>query len=222
MNSTIIQTIDIVLLSIKNAKLHVALVKRENQPYQGDQALPGGYVHEQEDNNCFDSATRVLKTKTGIKSPYLEQLETFSGKYRDPRGWSITVAYFALVSLEVIESMANPLVSLVDVDQLNELPFDHIKIITNAVNRIRNKSQYSSLPCFLAGDSFTLPALQKTYEICLDDKLHKVSFRRKIDEMDILEEIEGELARVGAHRPAKIYRLKTSFVNSLKILEKGL
>lgn len=222
MKSEIIQTIDVVLLTIKNNALHVALVNREKAPFQGHSALPGGYVHQQQDNNCFDSAIRVLKAKTAIRPPYLEQLETFSGKYRDPRGWSITVVYFALVSLDVIESTANASVSLVNINKLNELPFDHVKIITTAVSRIKNKAQYSSLPCFLAGKSFTLPALQKIYEICLDDKLNKVSFRRKIDEMDILEEIEGVLVKTGAHRPAKTHQLKTSYIDTLKILDKGL
>lgn len=222
MTSPIIQTIDVVLLTIKNDKLHVALAKRENPPFQGYDALPGGYVHEQEDNDCLDSALRVLKTKTGIRPPYLEQLETFSGKFRDPRGWSVSVVYFALVSLDVIEAAHNPLVSLVDIDDLKELPFDHLNIIKTTVNRIRNKAQYSSLPCFLAGETFTLPTLQKIYEICLGDTLNKVSFRRKIAEMDVIEEIAGALSRQGASRPAKIYKLKPYYLEKLKTLESGL
>ena len=151
---------------INNERLHVALVKREKPPYQSQYALPGGYVHPQEDESCLASAVRVLKTKTGISSPYLEQIASFSGKCRDHRGWSVTVVYFSLVSLDVIEKKANSQVSLFDVEELKELPFDHAKIIQAAVSRIRNKSQYSSLPCFLAGPAFTLPALQKIYEIC--------------------------------------------------------
>jgi ADP-ribose pyrophosphatase YjhB (NUDIX family) len=222
MTSPIIQTIDVVLLTIKNDKLHVALAKRENPPFQGYDALPGGYVHEQEDNDCLDSALRVLKTKTGIRPPYLEQLETFSGKFRDPRGWSVSVVYFALVSLDVIEAANNPQVSLVDIDDLKDLPFDHLNIIKTTVNRIRNKAQYSSLPCFLAGETFTLPTLQKIYEICLGDTLNKVSFRRKIAEMDVIEEIAGALSRQGASRPAKIYKLKPYYLEKLKTLESGL
>lgn len=222
MNSPIIQTIDVVLLTIKNDKLHVALVKRETPPFQGYDALPGGYVHEQEDNDCLDSALRVLKTKTGIRPPYLEQLETFSGKFRDPRGWSVSVVYFALVSLDVIEAANNPQVSLVDIDDLKDLPFDHLNIIKTTVNRIRNKAQYSSLPCFLAGETFTLPTLQKIYEICLGDTLNKVSFRRKIAEMDVIEEVAGALSRQGASQPAKIYKLKPYYLEKLKTLESGL
>lgn len=222
MKSNIIQTIDVVLLTIKNSTLHVALLKREHPPFQDHYALPGGYVHEQEDNDCLDSALRVLKTKMGIHPPYLEQLETFSGKYRDPRGWSVSVVYFALVPLEVIEAANTPLASLVDIDELKELPFDHAKIIKTTISRIRNKAQYSSLPCFLAGETFTLPALQKIYEICLNEKLNKVSFRRKIAEMDVIEEVTGQLSRQGAYRPAKIYKLKSPYLDKLKTLESGL
>jgi 8-oxo-dGTP diphosphatase len=222
MNSSIIQTIDVVLLTIKNSALHVALLKRKNPPFQDHYALPGGYVHEQEDNDCLDSALRVLKTKMSIRPPYLEQLETFSGKYRDPRGWSVSVVYFALVPLGVIESAKTSLASLVDIDDVKELPFDHAKIIRATVSRIRNKAQYSSLPCFLAGETFTLPALQEIYEICLNEKLNKVSFRRKIAEMDVIEEVAGQLSRQGAYRPAKIYKLKSLYLDKLKTLESGL
>lgn len=230
MKPEIIQTVDVVLLTIKNNKLHVALIKRENEPFKDQYALPGGYVHKQEDNDCLDSALRVLKDKADIIPPYLEQLHTFSGKHRDPRGWSISVAYFALVSLDAIEGN----VTLVDIDAIKGLPFDHEDIIKAAISRVRNKAQYSSLPCHLAGPTFTLPELQKIYETCLNEPLHKVSFRRKMDEMDILEVVSNELAFIvsskkmgdnwtaAAHRPAAIYKLKDSYLDNLRILERGL
>ncbi len=91
-----------------------------------------------------------------------------------------------------------------------------------AVERLRNKSQYSSLPCFLAGESFTLPHLQRIYEILMDEPLNKVSFRRKINEMDMLEPVEGRFEAAGAHRPAQLYRLKAPYRRQLMTLERGL
>jgi 8-oxo-dGTP diphosphatase len=108
------------------------------------------------------------------------------------------------------------------VDALRRLPFDHNEIIAAAVDRIRNKSQYSSLPCYLAGETFSLPRLQKIYEACLGETLNKVSFRRKMDELGVLETVAGQTESTGAHRPAQLYRLKSEFKNQLKLLVRGL
>lgn len=219
---TIIASIDIVLLTLNQGQLCVTLAPRDKAPFEGINALPGGYIHAQEDSNCLAAAVRILREKTGITPPYLEQLQTFAGASRDPRGWSISIAYFALVPAEVIAVADHPGVSLCLVDKLGFLPFDHNDMIASAVDRIRNKSQYSSLPCHLAGETFTLPKLQKIYEACLGETLNKVSFRRKMDEMDVLEAIHGQTETGGAHRPAQIYRLKPEFKDCLQLLARGL
>jgi 8-oxo-dGTP diphosphatase len=211
-----------VLLTIQNERLSVALSKRDKAPYLDKDALPGGYIHAQEDRDCLDAAVRILQEKAGISPPYLEQLRTFAGVARDPRGWSISVVYFALVNPELIATAMHPGISLYPVDELRRLPFDHNDIVAAAVDRIRNKSQYSSLPCYLAGDTFTLPRLQRLYEACLGEALNKVSFRRKMDELNVFEEVPGQTEAAGAHRPAQVYRLKTEFKNRLKLLERGL
>jgi len=222
MHQAVIATVDIVFLTIHNGRLGVALSKRDKEPFQGGDALPGGYIHAQEDRDCLDAAVRILHEKTGILPPYLEQLQTFAGAARDPRGWSVSVVYFALVHCRVIESAHHPDVAIFPVDALRRLPFDHNDIIATAVDRIRNKAQYSSLPCHLAGETFTLPKLQKVYEACLGEALNKVSFRRKMQELAVLEAVPGQMEAEGAHRPAQLYRLKAEFKNGLKSLARGL
>ncbi|MET3134709.1 8-oxo-dGTP diphosphatase [Oxalobacteraceae bacterium GrIS 1.11] len=218
----VICTVDVVLLTIKDNGLNVALLKREREPYQGLPALPGGFIHMQDDADTRAACARVLREKTGIVAPYLEQLATFSGPLRDPRGWSLSVAYYALVSFDVIERAGHPDVQLLAVDQRPALPFDHGAIIDTAVARLRGKSQYSSLPCYLAGDTFTLPQLQRIYEALMGEALNKVSFRRKMAEMGMLEAVEGCMEAGGAHRPAQLYRLKPALREQLALLERGL
>lgn len=215
-------TVDVVLLTLKDDGLNVALLKREREPFKGVVALPGGFIRVAEDADARDAALRVLKQKTGIEAPYLEQLATFSGPARDPRGWSLSVTYYALVSFEVIERAGHPDVKLASVDKRLNLPFDHRAIVETAVARLRSKSQYSSLPCYLAGETFTLPQLQRIYEALMGEPLNKVSFRRKMSEMGMLEALEGQFDAAGAHRPAQLYRLKPEFKEQLTLLERGL
>ena len=220
--SPVICTVDAALLTLGDDGLAVALIKRDREPFKGIAALPGGFVHADTDMNARDAALRVLKDKTGIDVPYLEQLATFSGPARDPRGWSVSIAYYALVPYALIESAGRQGVQLVSVERLHTLPFDHKAIVETAVERLRGKSQYSSLPCFLAGEAFTLPQLQRVYEALMGEPLNKVSFRRKMNEMDVLEPVDGQTGAPGAHRPAQLYRLRPQFRDQLQLLKRGL
>lgn len=218
----IICTVDVVLMTLRDSRLHVALLKRDHAPFAGLPALPGGYIRVAEDADTQAAAVRMLREKTGIDSPYLEQLATFSGRGRDPRGWSISVAYYALVPEAVIAGGGHPEVELQPVESLQGLPFDHQQIVAAATQRVRNKSSYSSLPVYLCGENFTLPQLQKVYEAILGEPINKVSFRRKLDELDILEAVEGAMETGKAHRPAQLYRLKKCFRQQLSLTDRAL
>ena len=217
----IICTVDVVLLTLQQGSLRVALVRRERAPFAGALALPGGYIHAQDDADAQASAARVLRDKAGLQSPYLEQLATFSGPVRDPRGWSVAVVYCALVPPEVLAPAADR-VTLVDVSAPPPLPFDHRQIIDTAVQRVRSKSQYSSLPVHLCAEPFTLPQLQAVYEAVLGEAINKVSFRRKVDELAMLEAVPGALQTGGAHRPAQLYRVRAAFRQTLSLSARGL
>jgi 8-oxo-dGTP diphosphatase len=219
---SIICTVDVVLLTLQEHVLKVALLKREQLPFQGLMALPGGFIHADEDQDAKQAARRVLKEKARLDPPYLEQLATFSGPKRDPRGWSVSITYYALVSFPVLFQVGQSDLTLFATDALPELPFDHAFIIQTAVRRLRDKSQYSSLPCYLAGEQFTLPQLQRIYETLMGEPLNKVSFRRKMSEMDMLEEVPGGFEATGPHRPAQLVRLRQSVRNQLTLLERGL
>lgn len=218
----IICTVDVVLMTLKDSRLHVALLTRDHAPFAGLPALPGGYIHAAEDADTQAAAGRMLREKTGIDSPYLEQLATFSGRQRDPRGWSLSVAYYALVPHALIERADHPEVTLLPVDQAHGLPFDHQLIVAAAVERVRNKSSYSSLPVYLCGEYFTLPQLQAVYEAILGEPINKVSFRRKIDELDMLEPVTGAMETGKAHRPAQYYRLRQRFSQQLSLTDRAL
>ncbi|MEN9368958.1 MAG: hypothetical protein RL489_3316 [Pseudomonadota bacterium] len=203
--SPILCTVDVVLLTL-NPRLQVALLPRDRAPLAGMLALPGGFIHADEDADPLAAAARMLRAKTGLDCPYLEQLATFGGPGRDPRGWSISVAHVALVPADLLARGAAGL-RWHPVDALPALAFDHAQIVAQAVARVRSKSQYSSLPVHLCGERFTLPQLQAVYEVLLGEPLNKVSFRRRMEEMGMLETVPGA-TEGGAHRPAQLWRLR--------------
>lgn len=208
-------TVDIVIFTVLDGGLQVLLVQRPqsaDEPFPGRWALPGGYVDVARDATLLACARRKLKEKTGVTSPYLEQLGSWGGRDRDPRGWSATHVYFALVPAEDLRPVkggnaADVTWAPVDVALgRRDMAFDHADLLEAAVSRLRSKVEYTSLPAYLLPEPFTLPQLQRTYEVILGRPVDKSGFRTRTLAADFLDEVgvvEGE-----SNRSAVAYRLR--------------
>jgi len=203
-------TVDVAIFSIRDDRLQVLLVQRpagEGEPFPLSMALPGGFVDVTRDRDLAACAARKLKEKTGVTSPYLEQLGSWGSASRDPRGWSATHAYFALIPEEAGVLTSDTRWFPIRDGKLEEkLAFDHGDILASAIQRLRNKVEYTSLPAYLMPQEFTLPDLQRVYEIVLDRPLEKSAFRTRILSADMIEPVAK--MRRGPNRPAQLYRLK--------------
>ena len=198
-------------LTLRDQRLCVLRAVRSNDPFAGHAALIGGYVHADSDNSLEDTARRVLREKAGLTQLYVEQLATFSGPDRDPRGWSASVAYFSLTPFAALEpALDRPGLELVPVDASTGMPFDHDAIVAAAVTRLRSKGAYSDLPARFLPDSFTLAELHRIYQISLGEQINIDAFRRKVMERDFLEPTGERRRDQGASRPSALYRLKNS------------
>ncbi|WP_374373134.1 NUDIX domain-containing protein [Dongia sp.] len=206
-------TVDVVILALRERRLCALLAKRSIEPFLGAWALPGGYIHPDEDTDLDAAARRILREKTGAEAPYLEQLQAFGNRRRDPRGWTATFAYFALVDADSLSIVAGPGTTevawrdITDKRLKSGLAFDHAEILSCAAHRLRAKVEYTSLPVHLLPEKFTLPDLQQVYEDVLGRRIDKSAFRKRMATADFLEPIAGE-RRMASHRPAQIYRVK--------------
>jgi 8-oxo-dGTP diphosphatase len=201
-------TTDIVIFTIQNQQLDVLLVRRRNEPFKDQWALPGGFVDIDEDLEAC--AKRELYEETNLSNVYLEQLYTFGQHDRDPRERIITVAYYALIPMDKLKPKAGSDASEVNWFSVNRLPtlgFDHDLIINKALKRVAAKTRYSTIALQFLANEFTLPELQEVYQILRNESLDKRNFRKWILSLDCLEET-GEVRRNGQHRPAKLYRAK--------------
>src|SRR5688572_10031436 len=139
-------TVDIIVLTILDDILQVALIKRGIEPFKNEWGLPGGFVHI--DESVEDAAKRELREELGVENVYLEQLFTFGDVNRDPRARIISVAYFALISpenLKLIASTDATDAKWFPVSKLPVLAFDHQKIAKTAVARVQSKLRYSTI-----------------------------------------------------------------------------
>ncbi|MCX6709706.1 MAG: NUDIX domain-containing protein [Candidatus Woesearchaeota archaeon] len=208
--SKISLTVDIILFTIQNSNLEVLLIKRLAEPFRDFWAIPGGFIKPDEEISA--AAERELCEETGVKNAYLAQLYTKGDIGRDPRGRVITVVYYALLDsskIRLCSSTDAKDATWFPIKKLPKLAFDHEKIISHAVERLRNRVEYTNIAFRLLPKKFTLSELQKVYEIILDRKLDKRNFRKNVKKLNILEE-HNETKMTGIHRPAKLY----SFIKS--------
>ena len=87
-------TVDVVLFTIRAGDLAVLMIRRGGAPFKGHWALPGGFVEENE--SLERAASRELKEETGIEQAALEQLGAFGDPGRDPRGHTVSVAFYGI------------------------------------------------------------------------------------------------------------------------------
>ena len=221
-------TVDVTILTVRDGRLHVLLVQRPaagDEPFAGRWALPGGFVDVDRDDTLEQCAQRKLREKTGLDSPWLEQVAARGSRDRDPRGWSVTHLYAALMpDSEPLSAGGNAadvrwhpldaqgrLVPLDDADSNEphrrpQLAFDHESLLQEAVARVRSKSEYTDLPVYLLPARFTLPELQAIFEVVLGRPVDKKAFRTRVLASGMLEPLDE--TRATGRRPAQMFRLR--------------
>lgn len=209
-------TVDVVIFTVIDDQLHVLLVKRptgDAEPHPGMWALPGGYVDIERDKDLEACALHKLKEKTGVVSPYLEQLGSWGNASRDPRGWTATHVYFAMLPHEAVKLGQGKHATEtgwfpIEGDGVGrKLAFDHGVILETAISRLRGKAEYTSLPAYLLPETFTLSELQHVFSVVLGRPVDKSGFRTRVLSSGLVEEADG--MKTGPSRPAQLYRLKT-------------
>lgn len=210
-----ILTVDVVLLTLAEGQLQVALMPRTEPPFAGRAMLPGGYVHGDPatgkvDKSTTHAALRILQHKLGFTPRHLEQVYTESGPSRDPRGWSASVIHLALHEPATLAPLvAAGRVTLHPVHpqpQLPPLAFDHRHLIELALGRLKAKATYSTLLAHLLPPVFRLSDLRQVYELVCGTTENKANFRRKMLAAEALVPTDLRIGSGG--RPAEGYRLR--------------
>jgi len=207
---------DLVILTVRDGRLQVLLIRRGIAPYRGRWALPGGFVRPAEDLEA--TARRELAEETGLASDriHLEQVATYGAPDRDPRGRVVSVAYLALVPdlpapVAGSDAASASWVEAVQVlDDPGRLAFDHHRILTDGVERARAKLEYSPLATAFCPPEFTISELRGIYEAVWGIPLDPRNFHRKVTKTpDFVAPLGATTTRDGG-RPAQLFHRGTA------------
>lgn len=111
----------------------VVLVRRGSEPYEGQWALPGGFVEVGE--TVRQAAVREAAEETGLAVEVSRLVGVYSEPDRDPRGHNVSVAFLTRVLSGQMQAASDA----AEVDVLDpadvELAFDHGRIIADALGQ---------------------------------------------------------------------------------------
>jgi 8-oxo-dGTP diphosphatase len=206
-------TVDVVILTMSEGTLHVLLVRRGEAPFEGMWAIPGGFKRPTE--TLDKAAKRELVEETGVDAAsLLSQFGAYGDPERDPRMNVVTVAYVAVlreVGAVVAGTDAADAALIAVSDVLNgriDLAFDHLKIVRDAIERVRVELEVSGIATAFVGTTFTMAELRAVYEAIWGVQLDAANFRRSVVAEDGWVIPTGRRARPGpaGGRPAELYR----------------
>lgn len=223
-------TVDLAIFTIRHGVLSVLLIERDDEPYAGHWALPGGFIEPDEDAGT--AAWRELHEETGVEqfSGHLEQLRTYSEPKRDPRHRIVSIAHVAFAPNLPEPTAGSDARSarwwaiedvLTDRDPTSEdnggvpaLAFDHEQILRDALERVRSKIEYTTLATQFVDEEFTLPELYRVYTAVWGEEPHKRNFVRKVlaaEDFVVKAAGKGDASPGGGPR-AQLYKAGTATV----------
>lgn len=211
--STALISVDLVAFKLaSNNRLQVLTHQLPETPLL---QLPAGRIDSEQDQSLQDTAKRQLERFTKEPATYYEQVITIGDNHRDSRGWSLTVVYYALLQPcdEQMLSEDSRWIDIIDGKPQAHLAYDHSQLVIEALDRLRNKIQYSALPIYLLSEAFTLSDIQNVFSVVLDKAPPMRSIRNRFLSSDTL--IETGDKRHGSNRPAALYRINPASENVL-------
>ncbi|RLD43747.1 MAG: NUDIX hydrolase [Bacteroidetes bacterium] len=132
-------TVDAVVFRKTPSKTEVLLIQRKNPPFQGEWALPGGFVDM--DETLETAVARELFEETGLTNILLKQMHAFSTPGRDPRGHTISVVFWGILEDDQTAKAGDDAqyADWFDLNKLPKLAFDHQDVVEMAMTELKHQ-----------------------------------------------------------------------------------
>ena len=204
----ILAAVDCIIFGFDGQSLKILLIHRGFEPERGKWSLMGGFI--QPDEAPDNAAIRILKTLTGLKGVYLEQLHTFGDPVRDPLERTLSIAYFTLIDIHQYEKQISDEYhpEWFPLNKIPDLIFDHTKMVKMAKEKLRYKAALHPLLFELLPKKFTLPQLQSLYESVYETEFDKRNFSRKVLSTKLLNK-QADKDKDSSKKGAYYYKLNT-------------
>lgn len=156
-------TVDSVVFRLRNAVLETLLIQRGGAPFRGRWAIPGGFVEPEEP--LQRAAARELQEETGVHVARLWPVGGFGDPGRDPRGWTVSIAYYGFDTSTVAARAGDDARALAwhAISRLGRLAFDHKDILAAAQDRMQRDLYVLPIAQPLMPAHFSIAELRRLY-----------------------------------------------------------
>lgn len=177
----VLAAVDCIVFGVEDNQLKLLVFKREVEPLAGQWSLLGSFLRADED--VGSAAKRVLKELTNLEDIYMEQLHCYGNVDRDPGGRVLSIAYWSLIRVDQNHKefhIKNHMAKWVPFDQVPELVLDHGKMVSDAIEHLRERARFYPIGFELLPKEFTIPQLLKVYEAIYARNIDDRNFRKKL------------------------------------------
>jgi 8-oxo-dGTP diphosphatase len=181
-------SVDCAVFAPVDGSLEVLLIRRDQPPFEGQWATPGGFVE------IAEAAPRELAEETGMRAVELARFDVFDEPGRDPRGRMVSVAHWGLTDRETHDLAAADDARAFEwfgLDELPEFAFDHDQLVAGALRALRARARTGPIGRGVLREPFGLGDLQQLYETVLDRPLDDDRFERVARQAAFLEPAGG-------------------------------
>ena len=197
------------IFTIDKGNVKVLLIKRKNDPYKGYWGLVGGALYN---NETLDLAmNREIKEKTGINNINIYKANIFDTLDRSPIFRMLCISYIGIIDSKKINikkiTEKTEDACWFDIKDVPKLAYDGDEVLSKNLETLKNMIVKTNVLKNFYSGTFTIPELQKTYEIILDKKLDRRNFRKKI--LNLLDSVNKE-TKFDGNKPANLYKFKDS------------
>ncbi len=202
------------IFTVDKGIVKVLLIKRKNNPFKDMWALTGGALYNDED--LIDGLKREIYEKTGIKDIDLRLCDVFGKKDRSPVMRMVAISYIGIIDASKVKILTDTLktsnAEWFPITDIPPLAYDHNEILEKSIIYLKEKILNTDMLKVLYPNEFTIPEIQKIYEVILEKKFDRRNFRKKLLNLDLIYPTGNEANFVGKKK-AKLYKFKEGTKN---------
>ena len=196
------------IFTIDKGEIKVLLERVNDEPYKGYWMIPNTPLYK--DMTIEENLLSYVNEELGLCNISLDQNKIFSDELvNDIR--KISISYNGLIDSKTIElkksEINNKELHWFLINEIPKMAYDHERIINCSIKTLKKKIKNTEMLKLLFPSDFTLPELQKIFELILGQELDRRNFRKKLISLDLIEDTNE--FNIGCNgRPAKLYRFK--------------
>lgn len=195
------------IFTVDKGEVKVLLIKRNNEPYKDMWALVGGAIHNDEDLEV--GLKREVREKTGINLEHYFLANVFGKVKRSPVMRMVAISYIGVIDRDKVSLVKETLktndADWFSIDKLpRKLAYDHEEILKDSIIKLAKLIGETNILKTLLPDCFTMPELQKVYEVILKKEIDRRNFRKRMLTLGLIEDT-GKMRKEDNKKATKLY-----------------